>query len=686
MEVCQDKLDRLKARQPTVEGADDDVETATRDDYTNRVVVKFFWTQLGKPTDPDEWKHRNGVISLIRRRMGAGAPAPRTVERTLHRLVADEEDDLARNCGGGRDRTLSQVEDIYVGLLICEGHSQRSATFLINGDRSAQGLPPVSRWMIEEAEKRIELVRRRRRKKKSGSGDLDSAWSKASLALCLQIQQQLRAGAKLARRNAVGPVIRLTDPKNKAFACVPSDEWDVIGTVINVQWPGLGWFKCKLIGYSDAYSWSRSEMAATYVLENVTEKWGTTRYPMRAKDVWDRLTKKQRDDIDAAAAALAAAPPPFVVEQMFVVDQHHKKCLLGKSSLWDTKMPLDEAGQWCSTDDGGQYPEWSDNMSVKFPKEVRFHFGVMMKRDVNGVLRGYKAEPFEYTGKWVVGVKRFEHEVKAVVDKANRLQGGGTWSVTKKYTKEQLAALEGGRWEAWYIEKHGSGDGWREAVLEKVGSGDHALICVTELMQHTIDEGNRLFRGTPHENTWVISCDRLSAWWEKEAQDYLTERGFFDRQVRAWADTNEEYCRYHESVVGDRPEMCALDNHLFNDLDFSLTQNVINTSSLPPSDPRRYLDGNPQQLSSALRRTWADNPTSERIVEDMTRYPVVIDKIVEHKGGVVPDFKAQHDGCSKRKRSSTEPSRLYTPSTEVKKIGSDRCLELRAEAQRIAGE
>ena len=70
----------------------------------------------------------------------------------------------------------------------------------------------------------------------------------------------------------------------------------------------------------------------------------------------------------------------------------------------------------------------------------------------------------------------------------------------------------------------------------------------------------------------------------------------------------------------------------------------------------------------------------------MTRYPIVIDKIVEHKGGVVPDFKAQHNGCSKRKRKATEGSRLYTPSTEVAKIASGRRLELRAEAQRLCGE
>ena len=57
-------------------------------------------------------------------------------------------------------------------------------------------------------------------------------------------------------------------------------------------------------------------------------------------------------------------------------------------------------------------------------------------------------------------------------------------------------------------------------------------------------------------------------------------------------------------------------------------------------------------------------PIERAHVEDVTRYPLVIDKIVEHKGGVVPDFQVQHKGCSKRKQKSTGDSRLYVPSPE----------------------
>ena len=73
------------------------------------MVVKFFWKQCGSPTDEAEWKGRNGVISLICRRMGAAAPEPRTVERVLKRLVEDVDADVSmRRSGPGRPRTLTE--------------------------------------------------------------------------------------------------------------------------------------------------------------------------------------------------------------------------------------------------------------------------------------------------------------------------------------------------------------------------------------------------------------------------------------------------------------------------------------------------------------------------------------------------------------------------------------------------
>ena len=79
------------------------------------------------------------------------------------------------------------------------------------------------------------------------------------------------------------------------------------------------------------------------------------------------------------------------------------------------------------------------------------------------------------------------------------------------------------------------------------------------------------------------------------------------------------------------------------------------------------------------------NPCSKRIVEDIECYPLVIGKMFEHKGGVIPDWRMQHQGCSKRKRKVNEPSLIYTPTPRVAEIArphGPRQESLRQEAKR----
>ena len=64
-------------------------------------------------------------------------------------------------------------------------------------------------------------------------------------------------------------------------------------------------------------------------------------------------------------------------------------------------------------------------------------------------------------------------------------------------------------------------------------------------------------------------------------------------------------------------------------------------------------------------------------MEDIERYPLVIDKMVEHEGGVIPDWRMQHQDCSKRKRKAHEPSLIYTPTPRVAEIAAARQGALR---------
>ena len=209
-------LARIRADKQGVEDdeAEED-EAPERDDATNRVVVKFFWVQLGKLTDPNEWTGRHGVISVIRRRMGAGAPSNHACKRTLVRLTEDENDDVSqRVTGGGRpQREFSDADDLYVGLLLCEGHSQRSATFLINGERSAQGLPPVSKQVIMDAEARVQLLRRRRRTVAARTSQALPTWRARGARLASRLR--CRSSCSLRPVVAVG-----VDRDGGATACL----------------------------------------------------------------------------------------------------------------------------------------------------------------------------------------------------------------------------------------------------------------------------------------------------------------------------------------------------------------------------------------------------------------------------------------------------------------------------------
>ena len=48
-------------------------------------------------------------------------------------------------------------------------------------------------------------------------------------------------------------------------------------------------------------------------------------------------------------------------------------------------------------------------------------------------------------------------------------------------------------------------------IKEKLGRGKKAVVCVTELMDHAVKEGNRMFRDTPFADCWYVSivCDQF---------------------------------------------------------------------------------------------------------------------------------------------------------------------------------
>ena len=158
-----------------------------------RVVIKFFYEQLGSPPEED-WAGHYGTIGQIRLRMGDAAPEARTVQRTLKRLLDGDEDIASKPSGPGAKPSLSEEEDLLVGLLATKGFSQPMALQLLNLERFEKGLEPVSLRSLQRAEARVQLMRRKRRSRKAGSTDLEGAWAKASLNQSVQFDGQLTLG------------------------------------------------------------------------------------------------------------------------------------------------------------------------------------------------------------------------------------------------------------------------------------------------------------------------------------------------------------------------------------------------------------------------------------------------------------------------------------------------------------
>jgi hypothetical protein len=66
------------------------------------------------------------------------------------------------------------------------------------------------------------------------------------------------------------------------------------------------------------------------------------------------------------------------------------------------------------------------------------------------------------------------------------------------------------------------------------------------------------------------------------------------------------------------------------------------------TDPRCFLKGTPAQVYSTMTRCWTVEPTSERIVEDITSLPDVLRKIVAAEGTIVLNEGLRHGRRAER--------------------------------------
>lgn len=271
-------------------------------------------------------------------------------------------------------------------------------------------------------------------------------------------------------------------------------------------------------------------------------------------------------------------------------------------------------GEICSPEAGGKFGERKKITTVKYAGEARGMFGVCVVKNAMGQLEGKRLPPFNYTGQTVIATQKFAQLMAA--EKRRVLPMKGIWSGGKGYTK-------------FGVDEDAK-------VKEKINNSDK-IVCVTDLMAHAVRVGNEAYKDTPFKDTWVVMHDGLSSWWEKGAQAYLRSLGFEHRQLGCLGDTNKG-TRYHFKVVGDSPELCrGLDSHGFADFKRGINLAVGLTTRYEIGDPRRFNMGTPSEMWRTMERVWEIEPTSERIVEDILAYPMVLERIIAAKGCVVKD-------------------------------------------------
>ena len=251
---------------------------------------------------------------------------------------------------------------------------------------------------------------------------------------------------------------------------------------------------------------------------------------------------------------------------------------IGAASRTEYLVPYDPADplqlRYLHPDDGGVYPEPNEETVPKFPSQASGIFGVAAPtmreagshtRPDGSVLTwkagervGRTLTPTRYNG-IVVGMKRYEAGLENLFALARRAEYGkkNNQGVARKSV---WFSYNGANPYKEHCEDPAStwhGDSW-EAHLPKTFTSKHWSI--QKLIDGQIDAAEEVMKGATREADFKIYHDRLSQWWEAEAQAHIKARGYEFRQWRAQGSTNalleaagDNRKYYIDSSMGDTP-------------------------------------------------------------------------------------------------------------------------------------
>ena len=376
---------------------------------------------------------------------------------------------------------------------------------------------------------------------------------------------------------------------------------------------------------------------------------------------------------------------PLYLDGVGYWDEHHRQVRFGHASKFEVRIRRDSSGR-CSA--SGELPKRKPTTTVKYPDEARGCFGCCIRTNrIGDEKEGVRLPVFNYTGQWLYGIKRwdeeFEAERKRVIGMPGKFGGKG-----KGYEDAPDAlVIQTGTNNALLDGK----PMWHTAIYNVLTTRSKGRCrCVTELIDHMIRETAAAYKGTEREADFLIYHDALSAFTEKEAQDYIESQypEMVGRFIASVGTTNQG-TSYHGRAVGDSPELArGLDSHGFADLDYAVSYCCSLASVYPMGDPRRQFwnQGTKEQLFLVMEQVWLHvAPTSERIIEDLEHLLDVVKKIIDHGGAVVPDevLRSGRRALSEADRKKV-PTRKRNPSARDK-ISTQRAMIIHDDLQDAEG-
>ena len=375
-----------------------------------RVAIIYKYELLDCPPE-SEWGKHGGTLRQIADHLDMPDPCDyRPIRETLLRHLG--EDDVMKTRGGqGRKPILPHGQQLIAADCLQRGTGQEQAAHILTAWREGKGETALTRKPVRTAIKKLDGVRMRRGTTCTGSRDPDSAWATSRAAQSEQWRAEIETPEETAAACEPGPTMLVAHGNGtKRVKTLAKDPLSLLGQghvirPLGSTWPGqskadkkLRW-DCKLCGYVADFSYVNKDQEAAYIIECQGHY-----YPMRVDDVIKLLPPALRP-ADGGPSVHGRIP----LEAVSWWDEKHKQLSLGSyPSKHEYRFPVNARGEHQRQENGGKLPARQPRVKAKYTGDGgRYGFGVMMKRNAEGELAGYKMQPFNYSESWLCGPKKY---------------------------------------------------------------------------------------------------------------------------------------------------------------------------------------------------------------------------------------------------------------------------------------